>query len=211
MYPIASGTGVRLTGTWDWRDDFVGQGDPFDVAALQFTADCFTELGWYEQSAATWDGTPTAPPTLRSSGVGSNEAVWNVDARPVGFENLADNGVVSVIIDAYTCEEGARLGGAFAYEANVGGSLTGVSVGWGFLSVSYSGGTDSSQLSTEPIYRTVLRDLVSTATFYAGQPRCIEAGREGIDRGSWFSYKCVRTSPTSDLFELFVDASRVDR
>jgi hypothetical protein len=35
--------GIGYMGSWNWRDDFVGQGEPFDIANLQFDIpDCAT-------------------------------------------------------------------------------------------------------------------------------------------------------------------------
>lgn len=128
---------ISVSGHWNWRDDFVGQGPPFDIAALQFSSGCGEFLS-HSSATYKWDGTSTNRGTLRHTGVGTNSPLWNIDAQVSGFENYADNGVVATTYDKGACT--GTVQAAFTYEGNIGGSLTSVSVGWGVLSVNYSGG-----------------------------------------------------------------------
>ena len=149
---VVSITATRLSGTtktqvdgkWNWKDDFVGQGDPYDIAALQFSSGCGT-MGSYAASTYKWDGTLTSQATLRDAGVATHVPLWNIDAYPVGFVNLADHGTVRVRYDRSGC---GTVQTAFAYNGNKAASLTSVSVGWGLLSVNLSGSSWELQKST---------------------------------------------------------------
>lgn len=205
-YADTAGGAVTLLGSWDWRDDFVGQGDPMDVAAIQMTAPDCVELSEIDAAAAFYDEDLGPAPTLRSSGLAGDGVVWNVDARPIGFENQADHGVATVTADMQNCANGtARIGAAFTYEANTGGSVIGVGAGWGAFSVSYSGASDTLQKSTAPVYMDGLTILAPTGAFFASEAVCVENGHHGVTSGSFTKYRCVWEAAGDDRWELYTD------
>jgi len=137
-------TVAYVTGGWNWRDDFVGQGPPVDIAALRFSKACGSYQS-YETATYRYDNVSTNLSTLRSSGVGGNGPIWNVADTVSGFMNYADHGYVGVHINIAGC---GAMQSAFDYEGNKGGSVVSASVGWGGLSVGYSNPGSILQLST---------------------------------------------------------------
>lgn len=137
-----------ITGIFNWRDDLVGQGDPYDIAALTFTSGCGTLNGHFATSY-TYDGMPTNKVFLRDAGVNTKAPIWNVNAYPVGFVNQADNGIVSVRFNKTGCSGTKQA--AFYYEGNQGGSIVSVSAGFAGLNVGYSSNGFSLQKSSNPI------------------------------------------------------------
>ncbi|MFK5691365.1 hypothetical protein ACI3EY_17035 [Ornithinimicrobium sp. LYQ92] len=140
-------TTADISGHWNWRDDFVGQGAPVDIAALQLSSGCGQFLS-HSSATYTYDGTSTNRGTLRESGVGTNSPTWNIDDAVSNFTNYADNGVVAVTYDKSDCSGVVQA--AFTYEGNNGGSLTGVSVGWGIMNVTYNSPNLFLQKSSSP-------------------------------------------------------------
>lgn len=128
-------TVASVSGTWNWRDEFVGQGPPVDIAALRFSDSCVI-YGANAVSTYRWDNVSTDRGTLRSAGVGTGGPVWNIDAQVSGFANYADHGTVTQSVDLKECSGTVQT--AFDYEGNDGGSVLSVSLGWGGLSVGYS-------------------------------------------------------------------------
>lgn len=131
---------VSIAGAWNWKDDFVGQGSPVDIAAILISKSCGT-WGSYAASTKKWNGTATSGRTsLRSGGVGSAGPIWNIIDGVSNFENYVDNGVVSAVYNRSACSasEKKTIQGEFVYEGNAGGSLISVSAGWGGFGVSYS-------------------------------------------------------------------------
>lgn len=153
--PLAQGSRqLKVYGQWNWRDDFVGQGAPEDIASLQFSYPDCVRHGNLLANTGMWDGTVTNRATLRDAGVGSKSPLWNIADGTSGFANLTDNGYVSATLNAANCTVGgpAQVGIAFSYEANRGGSVSNVSVGWGFLNIGYNSQGDVLRKSTQPIY-----------------------------------------------------------
>lgn len=199
-YNSTTGNGVVIMGSWDWRDDFVGQGDPVDLAAIQINAPDCVMYDDYDAAAGTWDGSIGNDPTLRNAGLDGN-AVWNVDAVPVGFENQADRGLVTLTAYTHNCPNGANVGAAFTYEANKGAGVLGVGVGWGILSVSYNGSADVLQKSSEPVYVSSMENMYLLKVL--PQFQCYSEAMAGMQDGLWTSFECVRTADLS-IFELWV-------
>jgi prepilin-type processing-associated H-X9-DG protein len=153
--PLAQGSRqLTVYGQWDWRDDFVGQAAPEDIASLQFSYPDCVRHGNLAANTGMWDGSVTNRATLRDAGVSSKAPIWNIHDGTSGFANLTDNGCVTSTLNAANCTVGgpAQVGIAFAYEANRGGSVVSVSAGFGALSVGYSNQGDVLRKSSQPIY-----------------------------------------------------------
>jgi hypothetical protein len=153
--PLAQGSRqLKVYGQWNWRDDFVGQGAPEDLASLQFTYPDCVRHGNLLANTGKYEGTVTNRATLRDAGVGSKSPIWNIADGTSGFANLTDNGYVTSTLNAANCTVGgpAQVGIAFSYEANRGGSIASVSVGWGFLNIGYNSQSDVLRKSSQPIY-----------------------------------------------------------
>lgn len=132
----ASGTSAVVSGQTNWRDNFAGQAAPFDIGSIQFNRTCGT-LSGHNVVTRTYAGKRTYGSTLRDAGVSNGAPVWNIDSRSVGFVNTADTARVSVTYNRSGCGS-STIQASYTYEGNQGGSLVGVSAGWGGLSVSYS-------------------------------------------------------------------------
>jgi hypothetical protein len=190
------GDGIGFMGSWNWRDDFVGQGEPFDIANLQFDIpECATTTS-YAAAAGKWDGTSTEAPTLRDANIVGHSPLWNVDARVSDFENSADSGYVMATVDLWDCAGDVRVGGAFAYEGNIGGQLTNISAGYGLLNISYAGNDRKLQKSSAPMYAK----YVTTGTLYGDFAFCAFNGRKGSQDGSWSDWRCVKRGTAFELW-----------
>lgn len=138
-------TVASVSGTWNWRDDFVGQGPPVDIAALRFSSNC-VQYGSTSASTYRYDNVSTGRASLRSAGVGSGGPIWNIADGVSGFVNYTDHGTVTQSVDLAGCS--GAMQAAFDYEANIGGSVSSVSIGWGALSVNYGSQSTVLQKST---------------------------------------------------------------
>ncbi len=145
---------VSLTGAWDFRDDLLYQGAPEDIGGLSVSEDCGL---WGGYTAATWKGGSTVTEydlvSLRESGIGERGPVWNVQDSVKDFVNQADSGATSAVYDTSTCtaSEKSQLQASYAYEGNDGGSVLGVSIGWGAFTVSYENKGNTQKHSTGAI------------------------------------------------------------
>lgn len=142
----------RVTGRWNFPDCWAGQRTPEDIASLQFLmADCF-RMGAHSISTYSVSGRNTYRGTLRTANVASKAPIWNVADYTTNFESQADHGGAGVTISDY-CGGTHQVGTSFDYEANGGNSsVTGVSAGWGFLSISYGGSMMKKQLGSPSLY-----------------------------------------------------------
>lgn len=138
-------TVASVTGAFNWRDEFIGQGSPVDLAALRFSDPCVIYGGTWA-STYTWEGVATNRAYLRSAGVGTGGPVWNIADWIASFINFTDNGVITQSVDLAECA--GTVQAAFDYEGNVGSSILSVSLAWGGLSVTYGSGTSAMQLSS---------------------------------------------------------------
>jgi hypothetical protein len=146
--------GVQFWGTWDFPDTWAGQGSPVDIAGQTFSAPSCARM----QNGAIW----TYAVRSGSTGLGSTRQtapnaswLWNVRDSVTAFENQADRGTTRVeIVRSAACSASLKnIGAAFDYEANTGGgSITSVSVSFGFFSVSYSNPGLTGHWGTAPIY-----------------------------------------------------------
>lgn len=150
--PISGG--AQFWGTWDFPDTWAGQGAPVDIAAQTFSTDPCTRM----QNGAIWTykvtGGQTYLGSTRSTAPNANW-VWNVADYVTGFENQADRGTTRVeIVRSLACGPGLiNVGAAFDYEGNQGsGSILGISIQFGFFSVTYSGSMLSGHWGTDPLY-----------------------------------------------------------
>jgi hypothetical protein len=142
----------RITGRWNFPDSWAGQAKPVDIASLSFQglATCFHLIN-YSISTFNVSGKNTHLGSLRTSTGGTN-GVWNVADGTSGFESQADHGGAGITVQDKCSGKAQDLAAAFDYEANQGGSVVGVGVGWGALNVSYSNPGLTRELGTAPVY-----------------------------------------------------------
>ncbi|MFE7503797.1 hypothetical protein [Promicromonospora sp. NPDC057488] len=131
---------VQIYGEWNWRDDFIGQGSPEDIASLQLNKNCGTYSNYFG-SAATWNGFFTTDRlSLRSGGTGTAGPVWNVYDQVSNFENLTDRGMLGVDYDISSCPANVKesLQAETLFEGNDGGTVVSVSIAWGLINIGYN-------------------------------------------------------------------------
>lgn len=131
---------VSIAGGWNWKDNFIGQGSPVDIASIMVNKSCGT-WGSYSATTKKWNGVATkGRASLRSGGTGTAGPVWNIADGVSNFENQVDNGTVSAVYTRSGCSaaEKKSIQAEFVYEGNDGGSVVSVSAGWGGFQVSYS-------------------------------------------------------------------------
>ncbi len=130
---------VSIAGAWNYRDNFIGQGPPVDIAALLVNKTCGTWSG-YTASTYRHNGTSTGLASLRSGGTGTSGPAWNIGDYVTNFMSQADNGSVAAVYNRSSCSsvDKSSIQGEFVYEGNSGGSVLSVSLGWGGFGVSYS-------------------------------------------------------------------------
>lgn len=146
----------RARGTSNFRDNVVNGSAPDDFATVAMRAPaCYEILGTTAISYNYRNQITYGVTYLQNGGLANNAPVVGVRDRVSGFVMNADKVVMDVTIRAYGGSCGAaRIGAQFIYEHNQdGGSVLGVSAGWGFLSVSYGGSPSVLERSTNPIYR----------------------------------------------------------
>lgn len=136
---------VSITGTWNFRDDFLGQGPPVDIASIAISQGCGTWSGYYANTYR-YDGVSTNRASLRSGGVGTTGPAWNINDTISNFMSYADHGTVGAVYDLTHCSGAVQT--EFVYEGNDGGSVVNVSLGWGAFTVTYSNPGQTMQKST---------------------------------------------------------------
>jgi len=147
--------GVQFWGTWDFPDDWAGQGAPVDIASIAFSAPSCVKT----QNQAIWTykmgGGSTGLGSLRGVHPG-NDVMWNVADYTTNFTSQADRGTARIeIVRTSACSSTAKnIGAAFWYGGNQGGSLQGVTVGLGFLSITYIGSVHG-EWGTDAIYQSI--------------------------------------------------------
>ncbi|MBI1759151.1 MAG: hypothetical protein HYR62_07995 [Actinobacteria bacterium] len=147
---------VKAHGVWDFRDNYVNGSAPDDFANVEILRGCSQIIS---TTTLTFDytGRQTSNAAyLQDGGLISGAPISGVRDRVSGFVMSTDHGTMDVVV-----QNGAGCGthsivAAFKYEHNQdGGSVLGVSAGWGSLSVSYSSVGGRLQKGTNPIYRTL--------------------------------------------------------
>lgn len=148
--PIGTHTWVAH-GTWNFRDNYVGTGDPDNIAALHVSKQCI-ELGEIRHGSFRYDGTKTNASYLRDAGLSTNTPVVGVRDRTFNHMSNSDNGFVQADLIGRCGPTDWKT--QFTYEHNQGGGdVLGVSAGWGFLNVSYGGSPMTLQKSTQVVIR----------------------------------------------------------
>lgn len=141
-----------VTGTWNFPDDWAGQEDPIDSAALTTNLPRCYHIKSLHVDTYDVNFKATHRGNLRNANVGSNSPIWDINDQAVGFNDQADSGAVSVIFKRKCKRRHANLGAEFVYQATEHGSVLSVSAGWKFLTVNTSGRTLKRQTSTKPLY-----------------------------------------------------------
>lgn len=145
-----------VTGSWDFRDNYVNGSDPDDVATVQSNlgGNCF-RTGTIVRKAADYAGADFTGQTYVEDGGVNGSPIFGIRDRASGFRLLTDNGYFKVTYNktgASGCGS-AQLGAQFQFEHNQDGtSGFSASAGWGFFSVSYSGAPAKLRKSTSPSY-----------------------------------------------------------
>lgn len=141
----------RVTGRWNYRDNWAGQAAPHDFGSVGLRVPDCMQLSDYVVTTYTYNNTRTNLGYLKSSNLANDAPIWGVNDYTSGFVSQADNGYMNVTLKNY-CGATKSLAAAFEYEANQGSSVTSVSAGWGFLSISYGGSNSHLQKGTAPLY-----------------------------------------------------------
>lgn len=137
-------SGMWVGGHTTFRSDWAGQAAPYDVGSLQFSAPSCVTLN----SHAIATSPRSSLGFLSDANVGAKSPIWKVNDYMSGFVMQAKNITASVVLKKSGCSGSQSISSAWRYEANQSGSLSSISAGFGFLSISYSGSTLSVQKSS---------------------------------------------------------------
>lgn len=142
--------GFYAHGIWNFDDAYVNGSAPDDMAGIQLNMNsaCHSIVSTYSQ-ANYYDGTYAGADAtyLKESGVSSFAPVVGLRDQATNFMLNVDHGTVDTLVD-FSCGPNT-IQGAFTYEHNQdGGSVIGVSAGWGAFNVSYSGNPSTLQKSS---------------------------------------------------------------
>jgi hypothetical protein len=158
VYQSFSPAGGRVVeGQWDFRNDYVNGSNPDDVATISTNgAGGCQRVYSITRRAWDWDNVDYSGRTYtKDGGVSTNSPLIGVADATSGFRLLTDHGKISVTYaPANSGCSNKEIGAEFIYEHNQdGGGGWSATVGWGFLSVQYSGsGVSALQKSTSPVY-----------------------------------------------------------
>jgi hypothetical protein len=147
---------IKAHGVWNFRDNYVNGSAPDDFSSVQLETGCSriastTTITYDYQNRQTSNAA-----YLQDSGLSSHAPISGVRDRVSGFVMNTDHGFTDVVLQNWSPCARHTIGAAYRYGHNQdGGSVLGVSAGWGFLSVSYGGAESRLQLSTNPIYTTL--------------------------------------------------------
>jgi hypothetical protein len=133
-------TGEYLVqGQWNFRDDFVNGSDPDDIALLSVRSNCYKIRGTYWTIYDYQNNLYTSLGYIKKAEVDGDVAV-GIDDKTSGFRLLNDHGNVRHFMRSKGSCYTRDFTAAFAYEHNQdGGSLGGLSLSLGVISVSYGG------------------------------------------------------------------------
>ncbi|WP_424183303.1 hypothetical protein ACOBQX_14900 [Actinokineospora sp. G85] len=138
--PTTGGVGFA-TGTWDFRDDYVGAEAPDNIGTVGVELGNCLQLGDTRSSARNYQGTPAPADTtyLRDAGLTSGSPIVGVRDTVSGFVQAADNGTITTDVTVKPGCGPTPTQGQFIYAHNQGGgSVLSASAGFGFLNISYS-------------------------------------------------------------------------
>jgi len=143
-------------GTWDFRDDFVNFSPADDTASNSWSStlpDCQTITGNHV-ATYQYDGVETTGVGwIRDQGASTRAPIAGIRDDVSGFVGNADHGYL--LTDMENSCGPSTMQGQFIYEhSQDGGSVVGVSAGWGALSVSYSGSPSTLQKASNLATRT---------------------------------------------------------
>lgn len=145
-----------VTGSWNFRDNYVNGSDPDDVATVQSNlgGGCF-RTGSLVRKAADYTGVDYTGQTYIDDGGVNGSPIFGIRDRTSGFKLLTDNGYFKATYNrtgASGCGS-TQLGAQFQYEHNQdGGAGFSASAGWGFFSVNYSNPGSKLRKSTSATY-----------------------------------------------------------
>jgi hypothetical protein len=146
--------GAVARGIWDFRDAFVGGVAPVDLSSVQLSLGC-TRIK--QTITRTYDYTNEQTPNaayLYHGGLGTNAPISAVKDATSGHKMVTDHGVTDIILTKPRGCGKHSHGAQYTYEHNQGQSGFSGSAGWGFLSVSYTGGGVHFQKGTDPSWKT---------------------------------------------------------
>jgi hypothetical protein len=138
---------IVFYGFWNFRNDYVAGGDPYDATAAQlagFDADCWTKVS-ADVVVKDYRGEVHGHGVMRSDT--QLKSVFAINDRTEDFVMLTDNGIHAIDMrrDDTGCD--SRRAGSYFFEHNQdGGGAWSFSLGILFFSISYGdGGVDSLQ------------------------------------------------------------------
>jgi len=141
----------RYTGSWNLPDSFAGQRVPDDFGTLTFLMPNCMLMSAYGVATYTYTGVSTNRGYLKAAN--GHAPIFGVRDYTTNFMSQADHGLMAVTV-TNNCTSAQQVTADFIYEGNAGGGVVGVTAGWGFLSVTYTGGPIAAQRGTAPIYKT---------------------------------------------------------
>ena len=148
--------GVQFWGWWNFPDTQAWQGSPYDLASTTIPTNSCTRT----QNHAIWtyrnNGSVQTHLGSMRSHAPNQYLIWNVADYVTNFQNQADKGLTRLeVVRTASCSGSVNVGAAFDYEGNKGGGISGISIGFGFLSVSYSVGGVHDHWGTDAIWTTL--------------------------------------------------------
>jgi hypothetical protein len=135
---------VVFYGFWNFRDEFIGSGDPNDGSAVQldgFSANCWTKVS-ADVLVKDYQGNAHGHGIMQTDT--HQKSIFAVDDRTEDFMMLTDNGIHAIDMrrDKIGCD--ARRAGSYFYEHNQdGGGGWSASLSMAIFSISYSGSSGS--------------------------------------------------------------------
>jgi hypothetical protein len=149
--------GRKVTGNWNFRDNFVNGSAPDDVATIQTNlgGGCFRTTSTSYRVSDYTGAIQSGLLWLEDAGL-NGSPILGIRDRVTGFRLLVDNGYF-VANYAHTgksgCTSSSKLGAQFQYEHNQdGGNGWSASAGWGVFSISYANPGSKLRKSSSIVY-----------------------------------------------------------
>lgn len=142
---------ARISGKWNFRDNYVGTDGNADFASLGFAIPNCVTMHDHAITTYKWTNAQTNVGSLRSSNVGAKAPIWNVVDTTKNHERSNDHGTVSVRLKNGCGKVQYNNQAAFQYEANQGAGAVSVSASIGVISASYGGRAMVFEKGTTPI------------------------------------------------------------